>query len=84
MSGNNLCGWLLATDFLIPCALVFEVIVIFEVYINIINVIAVAMLDTDARYEYYELKYEYKFIEIKKGKNICLFKQKTKKLSTSW
>ena len=48
-------------------------------YINIINVIAVAMLDTDARYEYYELKYEYKFIEIKKGKNIYLFKQKTKK-----
>ena len=55
-------------------------------YINIINVIAVAMLDTntDARYEYYELKYEYKFIEIKKGKNIYLFKQKTKKLSTGW
>ena len=48
-------------------------------YINIINVIAVAMLDTDARYEYYELKYEYKFIEIKKGKNIYPFKQKTKK-----
>jgi len=60
---------------LIPSASLLEVIVIFQVYINIINIIVFAMLDTntDARYEYayingYEYKYKYELIETKKGK----------------
>ena len=57
--------------FLIPSALLLEVIVIFQVYINIIYIIVFAMLDTktDARYEYeYANCHKYELIETKKEK----------------
>ena len=65
---NNLCTWLLVNSFLILNALL-DVIVIFQVYINIIYNLCFA------RYEYeYANNYEYKYelTKTKKVKKILL------------